>query len=273
MLNLVEARNSQGALLKMPLEDTSGGLVVEEIEGLGPVEATISSSSFANLDGEYYQNARREPREITFRFSLDPNYAEDTVADLRRRLYNWFMPKSAVELIFHMSDLVPVNTEGRTKSMETVLFDKDPQISVVVRCFDPDFLDLTARVLEGTTTELADEIVHEYPGTIDTGVLYTLTVDRDVSEFTIYHRGPDGVTRSMDFASPLLAGDVLEISTVPGDKHVTRIRDGVRTSVLYGLSPQSDWTKLRPGTNYLRFYAVGAPMPFSMTYNARYGGL
>lgn len=273
MLDLVEALSSRGSLLKIPLEDTSGGLVVEEIGGLDPVKATLVSSGFANLDGEFYQSSRRETRDVTFRFSLDPDYSSDTVADLRRNLYEYFMPKSEVKLTFRMSDLVPVEIVGRTESMETVLFTKDPTVDIVVRCFDPDFKDPVMTQLDGNTTDLAEETLHEYPGSIDTGVFFTLSVNRDISEFTIYHRGSDGVTRSMDFSSPLLAGDVLEISTIPGVKHVTRVRDGVRSSMLYALSPQSAWTVLMPGANYIRFYVVGTPMPFSMTYNARYGGL
>ncbi len=54
MLIKVEARTSSGALLILPLDDVSSGYVVEEIEGLDPVKATLVSSSFAQADGEQY---------------------------------------------------------------------------------------------------------------------------------------------------------------------------------------------------------------------------
>ena len=60
MLTRVEVRNDHGNLLNLSLQEILGGFIVEEIQGLDPVAATIVSSSFAQLDGEQYQSSRRE---------------------------------------------------------------------------------------------------------------------------------------------------------------------------------------------------------------------
>jgi hypothetical protein len=77
----------------------------------------------------------------------------------------------------------------------------------------------------------------------------------------------------MDFAGSLVSGDVLTISTVSGNKYVTLKRASVVSSLLYGISPTSKWLEFLPGDNYIRVYATGATIPYTITYTKRYGGL
>jgi hypothetical protein len=55
MLTGVEVRTIQDNLLALSLDDPSSGFIIEEIEGLDPVKASVVSSSFATMDGEQYQ--------------------------------------------------------------------------------------------------------------------------------------------------------------------------------------------------------------------------
>lgn len=273
MLTKVEVRTSQGNLLNLPLDDVSAGLVVENIEGLDPVKATIVSSSFARLDGTQYQSSRREARNVKFRLGLEPDYITDSVSDLRSRLYGFFMPKSEVSLRFIMSSGLSVDIPGRVESFETPLFTKEPAVDISIVCFDPDFVDPTLVTMSDFSTALETEILVPYSGTVETGVVFSLLVDRVVSEFTIYHRPPDDTFRTLDFSTPLSAGDVLTISTVSGAKGATLTRAATDSSVLYGISPQSNWIELMPGDNYIRVYAAGAAIPFTIDYTTKYGGL
>jgi hypothetical protein len=79
----------------------------------------------------------------------------------------------------------------------------------------------------------------------------------------------------MDFSASLVAGDIVTISTVRGNKQVTLNRGGTLSSLLYAMSSQSiNWVELIPGgDNVIRFYATGAAIPFDLTYTPRYGGL
>lgn len=273
MLTKVEVRTAQGSLLSLVLDDISDGLVLEDVQGLDPVKATIVSSSFAQMDGEQYHSSRRESRNIKITIGLQPDYVTQTVRDLRNRLYNFFMSKREVNLRFYDSDGLTVDITGRVETCETALFTKDPAVDISIMCFKPDFMELTPVVLNGMTTADTIETIIPYIGTVDAGVLFTLNPNRPLTQFTIYHGPPDGTLRTLDFSASLDAGDTLKISTVTGAKSVLRTRAGTVSSLLYGMSPQSNWISLMNGDNRIRVYALGAAIPYSIIYTNRYGGL
>lgn len=273
MLTKVEVRTALGMLLVLPLDEVSSGYVIEDILGLDPVNAVIVSSSFARLDGEQYQASRREKRNILMKIRLEPNYITKTVRDLRVGLYSIFMPKTLVSLRFFLSEGLTVDISARVETCETAMFTKDPVVDISLLCFDPDFVELTPEVVIGETVSNSSEFLLEYNGSVETGIEFVLNVDRALTEFTIYHRAGDDIIHTLDFAAVLQADDVLTINTVVGSKGITLLRDTVVSSLLYGMSPQSNWTELLPGDNHIRVYAVGSSIPFSITYVTRHGGL
>lgn len=275
MLTKVEVRTDQGALLTLPLQDISQGLIVEDIQGLDPVKATIVSSSFAQLDGEQYQSARREKRNIVIKLALEPDFAVNSVQGLRNLLYQFFMPKSRVRLRFFSTNQPTVDIEGRIETFIAPKFTAEPTATISILCFNPDFFTPDVVLVNGNTVSTNAETTHTYPGTVETGFLFKLMPNRDISEFTIYHRPSDDSLRALEFQAPtpMIAGDILTISTQPGNKYATLTRAGIGTSILYGISPQSNWINLFPGSNKLRVYAEGAPVPYSIEYTTKYGGL
>lgn len=273
MLDIVEVRTSQGALLALPLANDTTGYIVEDIQGLDPVKATLVSSSFANLDGAQYHSSRREPRNLKIRLGMSPDYAKETVAILRDRLYGFFMPKSEVRLRFKTSSGRSYDISGRVEDFVSPLFTADPTVDITLICYNPDFTGSVPRQFDWGTTASQTELLVPYKGTVETGVVFTLLVNRSLAEFTIYHRPPDGTLRTLNFTSPLVANDILTISTVVGAKSVIRRRANVESSLLFAMSPQSNWLEFQPGDNYIRFYAEGAEIPFNIRYTDKYGGL
>lgn len=273
MLTAVTAESPQGGLLTLPLDDETSGILIGEIEGLGPVKATLVSSGYARRDGAQYNSSRREPRNLIFHLDLEPDYVAASVADLRDLLYTFFMPKTPVTLGFHSTNRPTVNIQGIVESCDPPMFTKEPKMDVVIVGFDPDFINYDTQELLGNSTAGTIETPIDYLGTVDTGINFTLNVNRSVDAFTIYHRSPDGSLRSLDFAAPLVAGDTVFISTVPGSKFVRLLRAGTTTSLLYAMAPYSDWIALQPGENNIRVYAEGAGIPFSIHHLQRYGGL
>jgi hypothetical protein len=272
MLTLLEVRG-QGGTLGLPMVDSTLGYDVQNIEGLDPVKATLVSSSFAQQDGAQYQSARRETRNIVLTLGLYPDYALDDVNSLRKRLYPFFMPKKAVDMRFFMNDGLTVDISGIVESFTSSMFTQDPGVDVSIMCFDPDFLEPTEVALSGTSTSGTTALGINYTGTVESGIEFKLNVNRTMSEFTIYHQLPDGTIRTMDFQAPVISGDVVTINTVPGSKVATLTRGSTLTSILYGISPQSNWLQLEPGANAIRVYAEGASIPYTITYTRRYGGL
>lgn len=273
MLTKVEARTAQGNVLSFNLYEPSEGTILTEIEGLDPVKASIVSSKLAGVDGSQYRNSVRDERNIVLKFELVSDYVDNPVFAVRRRLYRFFMPKSYVTLWFYDDAGIEATISGRVESCEAPMFSQEPALNASILCFNPDFVDTSFETVSGSTVYSSLESTIDYEGTVPAGIEFTLFADRDISAFTIYNRPPDGTLRQLDFASPLLAGDVLRINTNQGQKKVQLTRAGVTSSVLYAISPKSNWVTLDYGLNKYRVYAEGEAVPFEIKYARRYGGL
>lgn len=278
MLSKVEARNRQGDLLTLELEDVSDGLIIQKITGLDPVKATLVSSKFATLDGEQYQSSSRETRNITVTLELDPDPAVETVRTLRKRLYKIFMPESEVKLSVFLEDGLEVDIIGVVETCETDHFSQEPVVDISMICFEPDFYDPTPVMATGllTTDEDTESPQNNivYDGSVETGVEIVVTVAAAMDGVTVYHTPPNDSVRTLDFITPLVVGDVLTINTVPGSKGATLLRSGISTSVLYAISPQSTWVKFVPGTNAVRVWSDAVTgSAVTIEYINKYGGL
>lgn len=272
MLYKVEILNSQGNTLVLPLEDFNNGYLVQSIDGLDPVKANIVSSSFAGVDGEQHQSSRREARNIIMKLGLKMG-AAGSVSSLRAKLMGFLMPKAKVRLRFFRDDGPDVDIYGIVETFACPQFVKEPVATISLMCHQPDFYVPHIYGSANYTTAGTDEHYIEYDGSIETGFELRLTVNRALSQFTIYQRSSEGTLNRMLFAEPLIAGDVLTISTVAGNKFARLTRAGSDSSLLYGVSPDSSWLNLYPGPNYIRVYATGAAIPYTITYNSKVGGL
>lgn len=274
----VEVTNSQGNPLVLSLEDISNGYVVEDIDGLGPVKATIVTSNFATMDGQQRQSSSREVRNVTIKLGYAQDFSiNQTVRALRSRLYEFFMTATLVDLAFYMTDGMVVNVVGEVESCEPAMFTREPQMDISILCFNPDFVDITLVEMHSTFTTI-DTTPHEVmvDGTVKTGLTsLRFTAPKTLSEFTIYHTTPAGEVRTMLISAPLVLGDVVNLSTVKGQKSITMTRTGVTTSLLWAVSPQSNWVLLEPGLNqlYINASLTGPSAPVLVDYNNRYGGL
>lgn len=283
LLRSLRAINRRNDVLELPLDyNISQNFFVKEIEGLGPAKATLVSSAFANLDGERYHSGRREARNIIVKLALDPDYGVNSVYDLRNQLYDYFMPKTEVLLKFHMFDrfsssfieqFLDVEIKGRVESFEPAMFSKDPAVDISIMCYQPDFVDPNVVIFEGSTVNDLTETTVPYAGTTETGFIFTLFPNRTVPTFTIHHKLSGGQLKSMTYNEELLNNDKLVINSIPGSKSVIRIRNGIEAKRLYALTAQSQWVELEPGDNNIRVHASGAPIPFTIKYTKKYGGL
>jgi hypothetical protein len=166
-----------------------------------------------------------------------------------------------------------VDISGRVESCEPKIFSKEPAVVISIVCFEPDFVNTTTLELEGESVEDTDETLVTYSGTAKVGVLFTINIDRTVSEITIYHRAPDDTIKTFELSASLELGDIVTLSTIPGDKYVRLNRLGTVTSLLQGRGSNSDWIQLSKGSNHIRVYITGDPIEYTMTYTPRFGGL
>lgn len=280
MLTSVEVRNSSDGVLNLSLMDPSNGFVIRSIDGLDPVKATIVTSNFAQLDGAEYQSSRREARNLVFKLGLEPDYAEEplNVRQLRAQLYSYFMPKSVVSLAFADDEMGIVYISGRVESFESPLFTQDPEATISLICVDPDFQ-------RGEFTEISGvsgtPVVFDYEGTSPVGILFTAAnLAVELEGFRLNLSNSTNQTGLLEFISPLSATNKIAISTVVGDKYARRTlagttpgTDGPTSSVLWGVSPYSDWLALAPGMNTFEFWTGKAATPFTLRFRSKFGGL
>jgi hypothetical protein len=257
------------------LFDQNEGYLVKEVEGLDPVDATLTYSSIANQDDEQEQSSKRVKRNLVLKLGYEPDYVNDSVKKLRDRLYGFFMPKTQVRLRFYADDMPTVEIVGRVEKMSAPLFARDPEATISIICAKSSFYELETLKTTGYTTSLATETVANYLGTIATGGLLKISPDRPIDTFTVYNRLPDDSVQSQVFVFPLIAGDVLDINSVSLSKYarVSRVGSSSTFSVLFGISPYSQWLTLYPGQNRFRVLAAGAEIPWSFQYVNKYGGL
>lgn len=273
MLRKVDVITRRGTTLSLDVFENDSGYQLADTDGLNPVKATISSAPNVGQDGETFQSARRGFRQIKLILDLVPDFVNDTYASLRRNLFNFLMPKETVRLRFYLDTGLYLDIEGVVEDHTSPMWDQDPQVTVTLVCLQPDLVD--PRRVETDSSSVSTTAITEinYPGSIPTGIVVTMHVNRNLAGFTIYNGVEEGVLSQLDFSYPLINGDELVVSSLRGAKGITLTRAGVSSSLLYGRSAQSKWIEFSQGINEFRVYAPGDPVPFTLEYLVRYGGL
>lgn len=278
MLESVYVETSQGKEILLPLTEVSSGIILANIQGLDPTKATLTSTNFAMRDGSTFQAARRESRDIILQMRLDSRYGGESIAAIRRELYEVFMPKTELQLSFSQSDFPTTQITGRIEDVESPRFTRNPYFAVSIHCNDPDFVDpeytMQAGEGYGSTMVLWDI---DYVGTVDSGIEFEIDISGSgtSSGFVLQQNTPRGDTRRIIFDTPLQNYDRIHIHTHPGEKEVEVARAGSRTSILYAIDPQSEWPILEPGTNQIGVQVTGGTYQsyYEFKWLDRYGGL
>jgi hypothetical protein len=272
VLTLVTATNTSGNTLRLPLLDTSGGYSVEKITGLGPVTATLTSSSLAQVDGAQPQNARRDVRNIVLSLGFQPDYVITTVQSLRSALYDYFLPKDLVTLSFYIDETLTYVTTGQVEDFTNDMFSADPEVDISVVCYDPDFYNPAALTLSQSTSNDTNTFDVSYAGTSECGIIFALNVNATLTDVQIFNTQPDGTGQKMEVTGSFVSGDVVTFNTIPGQKAVTLTRAGAVTSLLSNLT-SSAWISFKKGDNFFRGFANGLVVPYVVTYTPKFGAV
>lgn len=274
MLTAVDVTNVRSDTLQLPMLSAANGYAVRDIQGLNPVSAQLTSSSMAQLDGAQFQNARRDPRNITMKLGLVPNFVTNTVDSLRQNLYDYFMTKSNVGLTFWKDGSVYASTSGVVETFDDTMFTDKPEVDISIICYDPDFYAPAPVVTSIATVATTDAMSFSYPGNSDAGIIFALNINRTLTGFTVYNQQPDNTVTAFAVTGAFAAGDIFTINSVPGQKSATLTRSGLTTSALSMVDPTNiGWPVFQRGINLFRAFASGASISGSVTYTTKYGGL
>ena len=137
MLKSVTITNYLGNSVTYAIEgvdpNNQEGLLITEIEGLGPTKADINMTELATADGGIFNSARASTRNIVLkaRFTM-----AKTIEEARLSSYKFFPIKQP--LTFHIeTDNRIAETVGYVESNEPVIFSDECDMQVSILCESP----------------------------------------------------------------------------------------------------------------------------------------
>lgn len=268
--------NDEELVLELAKPDKSG-LVVREVTGLGPGQATVNMSEIATLDGAIFNSARKPSRNIVIKLTYE---WLDTIEESRLRVYKFFPLKKKVKLIIE-TDKRRGSIEGYVENNDPTIFSNQEGSDVSIMCPFPFFKSegdnaitsttfygieplfefpfendsLTEPLLEmGEITQRTEATIMYY-GDADTGLTIIIHALGDVSNLTIYDLDTRESMRLDDdrlvelTGNHIIAQDEITICTEAGKKSVTLLREGNRYNILNCLGPHPAWFKVQSGLN------------------------
>lgn len=287
MLKNVKITNYLGKSMtytfEQPTIDDDSGLLITEIEGLGPVKANINMTTLATADGDIFNSSRLEGRNIVIHARF--TYAS-TIEEARLMSYMYF--PIGHKLTFHIeTDNRIAETEGYVESNEPNIFSEESDVQISVLCESPYFLSvdeegnkqtsfsnviaefefpfsnesLTEPLLEfGSIVNKKENTVY-YDGDAETGCIIQLHAIGEVENVNIYNiKTGEKMVLDTDkletlTGNKLIYGDTITINTIKGRKSITLLRNGVSTNILNILGKDSDWFQLAKGDNLFAYTA------------------
>lgn len=247
---------------------------VRDVDGLGPVKADINTTPNASSRGVTLTGTGTGARNIVLKLGLKPDWAIQTVSELRQQLYRYFMPEFPSRLRFITTHLPTCEIAGYVESVEPNIFAQDPEVQVSIICPDPDFVAVDVTTVDGVVGTMAVTTDIDYEGTAPAG--FYLKVESDPAN--VAYSGPltiwtEALVNSFLLTEVTIDGtQYFEMDTRPGSRYVQTVDDGV-TNLLVKLLAGSQWQMLEPGLNPFHVAASEAGQTWEMTYFARFGGL
>jgi Phage tail protein RIFT-related domain len=284
VLTEVKAFSAWRSAPTLPLVD--GGraetdlIQIRNIEGLNPVKASVSTTPFGAVDGAAYTGSNVLTRNIVLTIRPNPDWNQWSYEGLRRLLYEYFMPKRQVKLVFYSDDMDPVQIYGYVEDVNVNIFSKDPELIVSIICPDPYFIAVNPTIFTGQTVHSRVGGTHlsiDYKGTVETGINVKL-VDNPgqiaPSYIGIQLGDPDATYWGIN--ATVNSSMFLEMSSVIMKKYVQNVNltTGVITNLLSKIIEEgSQWPTLQPGINEFSVYTDEGNHNWTLTYFERFGGL
>lgn len=134
MIKSVTITNYLGEQVHIVLNEDNPdhGFLIEEIKGLGPPKANISTTSLATGDGSVFNFAKLQQRNIVFEIIFTP--APD-IETTRQRSYQFFPMKKPLEILIEEDNRV-LSCTGHVESNNPDIFDKQETTQISIICTD-----------------------------------------------------------------------------------------------------------------------------------------
>lgn len=271
-------QNDKGEVLELT---DSPNYNVTQITGLTPAGCTINTAAVAGMDGETFNSARINKRNITI--TIIPEYP---IEQNRNLLYRYFPEKKKIRL-FYENDTRNVYIDGYVESMESDLFTKRQSYQISVLCPNPYFVDAqesgvfscapVVPLLEfpysAEKMEMSEIVTDGYLlnnlGTVSSGALFHVSITKPTERLII--KTDAG---SMGIEECLQPFDNVYIRTTTKEKGIWLERGGMVTNLLSKRIAGMAWPQVEPGANRYRV-ETDNPTGYIMdvTYRVLYEGV
>ena len=281
MLASLEVTSAQPNVPALPLGGfmpNTEAIQIHDIQGLGPVTATIATTGYATGRGEISTGTSIPKRNIVLTLGLNPNWVDQSMASLRQLLYAYFMPESKVHLRFYFTDDFPsVYIDGIVESFEPNMFSNDPEIQISILCLKPDFIDVTTIDLSGPIVSGTPEATIDYPGTMSTG--FQLQIQPLTDSFSgdfIVRNTVRGADHDLNINN-VTVDDIkyIEMQTMRSLRYLRSVPFDPGepfASIEAKIGPDSEWPELLPGRNIIQVITSATGLSFTLSYVNRFGG-
>lgn len=278
MIKAITITNYLGESIRLPLNDPwETGLIIKNIEGLGPPKADINFTELATSDGGIDNSARVQSRNIVIEFQFTETAKLRTIEEVRLQTYKYFPIKRNVTIQIETDNRI-CETIGRVESNEPNIFDPNEgcQISIlspssyfrksasgllnvsgVNSMFEFPFCNdsLTENLIVfGEIEEITERIVF-YEGDCETGFLIRIYASGPVKGLSITSLIMQKRFRILDdrleelIGSGIVANDIIEINTTQNKKGIILLRENEEINILNALERPIPWFTLVKGAN------------------------
>ena len=231
------------------------GYFIKKIEGLGPVKASINTSTAANKAGVNYVSSKKEPRNIVLTLGLRSTSVR-SVEYYRQYLYKMFRIGRGVTINV-ITDNRNVVTFGYVEYCEPDIFSSEEDVVISIICPDSNMKKSTenTQVISWNTPNNLFNLNLTTDGECNVGFRLELTFGvAGVPIFSL--RNSSGQTFVANLSSisigsnnGVLARDKLILNTNYGEKGVYILRNNVHHSILDVITYKSKWFELLYGLN------------------------
>jgi len=266
----LKIQNSAGELFELTHNRSQYSLI--HVTGLTPPKANINTSAAGTIDGEFYNSARVNMRNIVLTVVI-----EGDIETNRQHLYRIFPIKSPCT-VFFKNENMDVKIDGYVEIVDGDLFSVREQMQISILCPRPFWsaLGLVAYELSTTVAMFSFPFsiaatpgipISEYTqqpiitihndGSVPCGFTADIEIaaeSQGVSDLTLYNLTTQ---KRLQIDANLVANDRIRISTIPGSLSIEIIRDGTTYNAINNMASGSSFFPLEVGDNILYFTCTG----------------
>lgn len=262
------ARNRK---ITLPLQSSviPSSYFIANVDGLGPVKATVSTSTYPDLDGDNIQSTRVGGRNLVITLGLTPNYGKnEDPQSLRQDLYRIVPPKSEVDVVINDTKYPQVTFTGTVEDLATTIFNKNPAIQISILSEAAYLTDTT--VIQDKMYAMNSTFNLNYSGSAETGFEIEPNFTKAAGNLSVVLNGMT-VFRVVYAFAP---GDKLDLITIARQKQLILTRGTTKISLLDNITVGDLNMVLGPAIDTFGVYTdTGSTTPYALTYSPMYIGI